>query len=187
MQETQSNSIVFEIQDPPRQIFIWLLTNNSYLHLSSDDLEFKDANIIFQQKRHQNLDFLTLHSHKYSFVYLSFHILSRKNLKVCLHYVITSARPKHETLSSATFRTPTKKTLASQFLKIKTNKNKLTFFCEFLSSGCGVWQFTCGSGDCIAGYDVCDGIPQCADGSDESSDNCPSKHRKNKFLLWRFS
>ena len=44
-----------------------------------------------------------------------------------------------------------------------------------LFSGCGIWQYTCGSGDCIAGYDVCDGIPQCADSSDESLENCPSK------------
>ena len=53
-------------------------------------------------------------------------------------------------------------------------QNLLTFI-YFLFSGCGIWQYTCGSGDCIAGYDVCDGIPQCADSSDESLENCPSK------------
>ena len=45
---------------------------------------------------------------------------------------------------------------------------------------CGIWQFTCGSGDCIAGYDVCDGIPQCDDNSDESPENCPSKKNRAK-------
>ncbi|CAG7824754.1 unnamed protein product, partial [Allacma fusca] len=37
-------------------------------------------------------------------------------------------------------------------------------------------QFECkSSGECIAIYNVCNGIPQCADGSDESSElHCPS-------------
>ena len=48
---------------------------------------------------------------------------------------------------------------------------------------CGIWQFTCGSGDCIAGYDVCDGIPQCDDNSDESPENCPSKKNRAKQSL----
>ena len=39
--------------------------------------------------------------------------------------------------------------------------------------GCGRWQFQCHSGECIAIYDVCNGIPQCEDGSDEDS-TCPS-------------
>jgi len=47
-------------------------------------------------------------------------------------------------------------------------------------AGCGIWQYTCGSGDCIAGYDVCDGIPQCADSSDESLENCPTTTAKTK-------
>ncbi|XP_054744761.1 transcription factor 20 [Anastrepha obliqua] len=32
---------------------------------------------------------------------------------------------------------------------------------------CGRFQFTCHSGECIAVYNACDGIPQCEDGSDE--------------------
>lgn len=35
------------------------------------------------------------------------------------------------------------------------------------SSHCGRFQFQCHSGDCIAVYNACDGIPQCDDGSDE--------------------
>lgn len=32
---------------------------------------------------------------------------------------------------------------------------------------CGHYEFPCHSGECIAVYNACDGIPQCADGSDE--------------------
>ncbi|XP_067141959.1 low-density lipoprotein receptor-related protein 11 isoform X2 [Centruroides vittatus] len=41
---------------------------------------------------------------------------------------------------------------------------------------CRHYQFRCqNSSDCIAIYNVCDGIPQCPDGSDESSDlHCPN-------------
>lgn len=35
------------------------------------------------------------------------------------------------------------------------------------TSHCGRFQFQCHSGDCIAVYNACDGIPQCDDGSDE--------------------
>ncbi|XP_042865353.1 rab-3-interacting molecule unc-10-like isoform X2 [Penaeus japonicus] len=38
---------------------------------------------------------------------------------------------------------------------------------------CGRFQFRCNSGECIAVYNVCDGIPQCQDKSDEGHD-CPS-------------
>ncbi|XP_069999887.1 uncharacterized protein [Penaeus vannamei] len=37
---------------------------------------------------------------------------------------------------------------------------------------CGRFQFRCTSGECIAVYNVCDGIPQCQDKSDEGHD-CP--------------
>lgn len=33
---------------------------------------------------------------------------------------------------------------------------------------CGRFQFQCHSGECIAIYNACDGIPQCEDGSDET-------------------
>ncbi|CAO1334389.1 unnamed protein product [Diamesa serratosioi] len=40
---------------------------------------------------------------------------------------------------------------------------------------CGRFQFQClESKECIAIYNACDGIPQCADGSDESKTECPS-------------
>ncbi|KAG8239383.1 hypothetical protein J437_LFUL015657, partial [Ladona fulva] len=41
---------------------------------------------------------------------------------------------------------------------------------------CSRYQFECRStGECIAIYNACDGIPQCADGSDEGSElDCPS-------------
>ena len=32
---------------------------------------------------------------------------------------------------------------------------------------CSRFQFQCHSGECIAVYNACDGIPQCEDGSDE--------------------
>lgn len=40
------------------------------------------------------------------------------------------------------------------------------------SSKCGRFQFQCHSGECIAVYNACDGIPQCVDGSDEGPE-CP--------------
>ncbi|XP_030384070.1 putative uncharacterized protein DDB_G0271606 [Scaptodrosophila lebanonensis] len=36
-----------------------------------------------------------------------------------------------------------------------------------LAPHCGRFQFSCHSGECIAVYNACDGIPQCEDGSDE--------------------
>ncbi|XP_037038004.1 uncharacterized protein LOC119075630 [Bradysia coprophila] len=38
---------------------------------------------------------------------------------------------------------------------------------------CSRFQFQCHSGECIAIYNACDGIPQCMDGSDEGSE-CPA-------------
>lgn len=37
---------------------------------------------------------------------------------------------------------------------------------------CGRFQFLCHSGECIAIYNACDGIPQCFDGSDEGPGVC---------------
>ncbi|KAF2365755.1 Low-density lipoprotein (LDL) receptor class A repeat [Trinorchestia longiramus] len=43
------------------------------------------------------------------------------------------------------------------------------------SRQCTRQQFECHSGECIAIYDACNGIPQCEDGSDEGAElNCPS-------------
>ena len=37
-------------------------------------------------------------------------------------------------------------------------------------------EFQCASGnECIPIYDMCNGIPQCQDGSDENPTDCPSK------------
>ncbi|EFN88248.1 hypothetical protein EAI_08774 [Harpegnathos saltator] len=46
-----------------------------------------------------------------------------------------------------------------------------------IKSACSRNQYECrSSGDCIAIYNVCDGIPQCADGSDEAADLiCPTE------------
>lgn len=40
---------------------------------------------------------------------------------------------------------------------------------------CSRFQFQCHSGECIAVYNACDGIPQCVDGSDEG----PEVHNFN--------
>ncbi|CAK9824057.1 Low-density lipoprotein receptor-related protein 11 [Anthophora retusa] len=46
-----------------------------------------------------------------------------------------------------------------------------------MKQACSRNQYECrSSGDCIAVYNVCDGIPQCADGSDEAADLvCPTE------------
>lgn len=48
------------------------------------------------------------------------------------------------------------------------------------------WQWLCDDGiECIAQYDVCDGITQCSDHSDEK--HCYNRYfLKNKFFLTRF-
>ncbi|XP_029041409.2 uncharacterized protein LOC114875376 [Osmia bicornis bicornis] len=45
-----------------------------------------------------------------------------------------------------------------------------------IKQGCRPNQYKCrSSGECIAVYNVCDGIPQCADESDEAADECPTE------------
>ena len=38
---------------------------------------------------------------------------------------------------------------------------------------CGQFEWRCGSGECVASYDTCNGIPQCVDASDEDPAQCP--------------
>ncbi|XP_075150998.1 uncharacterized protein LOC142225111 [Haematobia irritans] len=45
------------------------------------------------------------------------------------------------------------------------------------STQCGRFQFACHSGECIAIYNACDGIPQCEDGSDEGPE-CSGANNK---------
>ena len=40
------------------------------------------------------------------------------------------------------------------------------------SRACGDFQFRCRSGECVATYDTCNGIPQCTDASDEDPGMC---------------
>lgn len=46
------------------------------------------------------------------------------------------------------------------------------------ASSCGRFQFACHSGECIAVYNACDGIPQCEDGSDEGPE-CSGANAKS--------
>ena len=48
---------------------------------------------------------------------------------------------------------------------------------SYFVAECGQFEFTCGSGECIAIYDVCNEIVQCEDGSDESK--CPTSNNNN--------
>lgn len=67
--------------------------------------------------------------------------------------------------------------------------NKLiikTFFCwYFKGTQCSRYQFECkSSGECIAIYNACDGIPQCSDGSDEALElDCPTTLSKIMIIL----
>uniref|UniRef100_A0A8R1U359 Low-density lipoprotein receptor domain class A n=1 Tax=Onchocerca volvulus TaxID=6282 RepID=A0A8R1U359_ONCVO len=42
------------------------------------------------------------------------------------------------------------------------------------------WQWMCNNGECIAQYDLCNGIAQCTDGSDEI--DCDKRHWQNKYI-----
>jgi hypothetical protein len=41
-----------------------------------------------------------------------------------------------------------------------------------ISGGCKIYQYQCRNGQCIDIYALCDGTPECSDGSDET--NCKS-------------
>ncbi|XP_076659573.1 uncharacterized protein LOC143362935 [Halictus rubicundus] len=60
---------------------------------------------------------------------------------------------------------------------IATLAPKLSLTTQPTKQACSRNQYECRtSGDCIAVYNVCDGIPQCADGSDEAADLvCPTE------------
>ncbi|GAB0098372.1 uncharacterized protein DMENIID0001_140940 [Sergentomyia squamirostris] len=45
------------------------------------------------------------------------------------------------------------------------------------NTGCSRFQFACHSGECLAVYNACDGIPQCEDGSDEGPE-CPAGQKQ---------
>ncbi|VDM56236.1 unnamed protein product [Angiostrongylus costaricensis] len=53
------------------------------------------------------------------------------------------------------------------FLTFSTCFQSLNSMRSKFSQILGEWQWACRSGECIARYDTCDGIPQCSDGSDE--------------------
>lgn len=55
-----------------------------------------------------------------------------------------------------------------------------------IGTRCSRYQFECKtSGECIAIYNACDGIPQCSDGSDEALElACPTTpSKKGHFNL----
>ncbi|XP_050076999.1 uncharacterized protein LOC126564109 [Anopheles maculipalpis] len=84
-------------------------------------------------------------------------------------------------LGGANFATPLSSTtplppLGVRLGEIQTTPNPSTAKQQSLSSQqCGHFEFPCHSGECIAVYNVCDGIPQCEDGSDEGAE-CPQKN-----------
>ncbi|XP_073826715.1 uncharacterized protein [Musca autumnalis] len=66
--------------------------------------------------------------------------------------------------------TNAKKSLASSDVESNTKVNSTV--------QCGRFQFACHSGECIAVYNACDGIPQCEDGSDEGPE-CSGANNNN--------
>lgn len=54
---------------------------------------------------------------------------------------------------------------------------------------CSRYQFECKtSGECIAIYNACDGIPQCSDGSDEALElACPTTLSKINYNLSKYN
>ena len=47
--------------------------------------------------------------------------------------------------------------------------------CRKTSKTCDEWEFHCDNGECVHINNLCDGIPQCKDGSDEEGIRCEAK------------
>ncbi|XP_061386182.1 uncharacterized protein LOC133321099 [Musca vetustissima] len=69
-----------------------------------------------------------------------------------------------------TANTNSKKSMGLSEMETNTKVNS--------SVQCGRFQFACHSGECIAVYNACDGIPQCEDGSDEGPE-CSGANNNN--------
>lgn len=57
----------------------------------------------------------------------------------------------------------------------------------FLSVACSSEEFMCGTGICIDRVNVCDGLNQCSDRSDESNCSCKSDMLEIRKEVHRFS
>lgn len=113
-------------------------------------------------------------------IYISYYKLYRKLSNIPpVQYAVTehSVKPSVAVTSRPIVTTPPAK--QGNVFDVLTKYEIYSYNTGFLliNIGCSHNQYECRStGDCIAIYNVCDGIPQCTDGSDEAADLvCPTE------------
>ncbi|KAI8043840.1 hypothetical protein M5D96_005178 [Drosophila gunungcola] len=87
------------------------------------------------------------------------------------------------TLSTAAVVVPTSGTGAGSGVGVGLGQSAVYQAQSAPAAHCGRFQFTCHSGECIAVYNACDGIPQCEDGSDEGPELCVNCETHSTRLL----